>query len=433
MLRSRRAALLVIALNYFILTMGFNTWQSLFNNFAVDELHIRAEQIGLVQSIREIPGLLGFLVSLLALFLAEMRIAGLSVVLMGLGIWLTATVHGMPGLIGATLLMSTGFHFFSASNASAVLLAVDTDEAPRLMGRLNSIGALATALGTVLIFGTLGTWGYRTLLAVTGGLVFVFGALLLPFGHQPRRVRSGKQLRALRGRYWLYYALQFLWGSRRHIFTTFAIYLLVKNYAVSAQAIAVLSFLNSLIGTYLHQALGKMVARFGERRVLTVNFVLLAAIFIGYALVPQMRALHSPPFLLPALALGGHTLFPALPSSPALLILLGLFVADNVLFGFSIALECYLQRIAVSAEDITPNVSLGQTINHIAAVIIPVVGGVVWATVGPRYTFITGVVIALAALVITQWMQPRAAGSTLVCPVRTCPSGEGNERGRVRL
>ncbi|MGC8873662.1 MAG: MFS transporter, partial [Chloroflexia bacterium] len=144
MLRSRRIALLMIALNYFILTMGFNTWQSLFNNFAVDELHIRADQIGLVQSIREIPGLLGFVVSLIALFLAETRIAGLSVVLMGLGIWLTATVHGMPTLIGATLLMSTGFHFFSASNAAAVLLAVDTDEAPRFMGRLNSIGAFAT-------------------------------------------------------------------------------------------------------------------------------------------------------------------------------------------------------------------------------------------------------------------------------------------------
>lgn len=415
MLRSRRVALLVIAVNYFILTMGFNTWQSVFNNFAVDELHIRAEQIGLVQSIREIPGLLGFLVSLIALFLAEMRIAGLSVVLMGLGIWLTATVHGMSTLIGATLLMSTGFHFFSASNSAAVLLAVDTDEAPRLMGRLNSIGAVATALGTLLIFGTLGSWGYRTLLTITGWTVLVVGALLLPFGHQPRRVRLRNQWRALRRAYWLYYALQFLWGSRRHIFTTFAIYLLVKDYGVSAQAIAVLSFLNSLIGTYLHQALGKMVARFGERRVLTVNFALLAAIFIGYAVVPQIRALHSPTIVLPGLAWGGHTFFPALPASPALLILLAFFVADNVLFGFSIALECYLQRIAVVPEDITPNVSLGQTINHIAAVIIPVVGGIVWASVGARYTFWTGVVIALLALTLSQWMRPRVPAGSLAC------------------
>ncbi len=417
-MRPIRTALAVIALNNLLLTLGFRLWESIFNNFAVEELAVRANQIGVIQAIREVPGLLGVLAGLLALFLAEMRIAGLSVLVMGVGIFLTGSAHNLAGLIAATLLMSTGFHFFTSSNASAVLLTVDQREAPKVLGRLNSLGALAALLGTALVLGTLEVWGYRTLFRVTGAVVAVGGLALLPFGRQPVRAPRRRGGAPLRRRYGLYYALQFLLGSRRHIFTTFAVFLLVRSYGVTAQTIAVLYLLNSLIGTYFHQAFGKIVARHGERRVLTVNFALLTLIFVGYAAVPLTDALATPVFPVAALSVGDWVLFPALTATPALLILLGLFVADNILFGFSIALECYLQKIAVGPEEITPNVSLGQTMNHVAAVIIPVVGGVLWETVGAQYTFLAGVVIALAALALTQRMRVGERDTTgLACAV----------------
>mgnify|MGYP000344841482 CR=1 FL=1 len=413
-MRKVRTALIVIALNNLFLTLGFRVWQSLFNNFAVEELGVRADQIGLVQSIREIPGLMGFLVGLLALVLVEMRIAGLSVVVMGVGIYLTAASHSLAGLIGATLLMSVGFHFFMSSNASAVLITVGTDEAPKVLGRLNSLAALASILGTLFIFTALDAWGYRTLFHITGVAVAVAGLLLLPFGRQPVRARRTGRWTPLRRRYWLYYALQFLMGSRRHIFTTFAVYLLVRTYGVTPQTITLLFLINSLIGTYFHQAFGKIVARFGERPVLTVNFVLLVGVFLGYALVPQASGLAYPRFETPPLGVGGLVLFPSLHASPALFLLLLLFILDQILFGFSIALQSYLQKIALGPEEITPNVALGQTINHAAAVVVPIVGGVVWETVGAQYTFLGGVAIALVSLALTRRITEytEGAGST---------------------
>jgi len=405
-MRKIRAALVVIGLNNLLLTLGFRLWQSIFNNFAVEELGVRADQIGLIQAIREIPGLLGFLVGMLALVLVEMRIAGLSVVVMGAGIFLTAAAHSTIGLIGATLLMSVGFHFFYSSNASAVLLTVGQEEAPKVLGRLNSLSALAAVMGTLFIFGTLDAWGYRTLFRVAGAVVVAGGLVLLPFGRQPVRVRRTRRRVPLRRRYWLYYALQFLMGSRRHIFTTFAVFLLVREYRVTPQVITLLFLVNSLIGTYFHQAFGKIVARFGERRVLTVNFVLLIGVFLGYAAIPMAETLETPAIQIPGLSLGERVLFPAFVATPALLILLFLFVADNILFGFSIALQSYFQKIALGPEEITPNISLGQTINHIAAVIVPVVGGLVWAAVGPQYTFLAGVVIAVVSLALTLQMRP---------------------------
>ena len=82
-MRRLRSALFVITVNNLIMALGFRVWRSIFNNFAVEELAVQANQIGLIQAIREIPGLIGVVVALLALFLTEMRIAGISVIVMG--------------------------------------------------------------------------------------------------------------------------------------------------------------------------------------------------------------------------------------------------------------------------------------------------------------------------------------------------------------
>jgi hypothetical protein len=418
-MRRTRTALIVIALNNLLLALGFRLWQSIFNNFAVEELGVRADQIGLIQAMREIPGLMGLLVGVLVLLLVEMRIAGLSVVLLGAGIFLTAAVRDLSGLIGATLVMSVGFHFFYTSNASAVLLTVGRDEVPKVLGRLNSLAALAAVMGTLFIFGTLDAWGYRTLFRVGGAVVVIGGLALLPFGQQPVRAERAGRRPSLRRRYWLYYALEFLMGSRRHIFTTFAVFLLVREYQVTAQTITLLFLLNNLIGTYFHQAFGKIVARVGERRVLTINFVLLILVFLGYAFIPTLGVLERPTFQVPEVGVGGWVLFPALPATPGLLILMGLFVMDHILFGFSIALKSYFQKIVLGPEEITPNISLGQTINHIAAVIVPVAGGVVWEAVGAQYTFLAGVAIALLSLMLTLRMHTPRPGLTKVpSPIR---------------
>ena len=102
----------------------------------------------------------------------------------------------------------------------------------------------------------------------------------------------------------------------------------------------------------------------------------------------------------------GYAYIPLLP------VLYVLFVADQVLFGFRISLQSYFQKIAVRPQEITPNISLGQTINHIAAVIIPVVVGVVWEVVGSRYTFLIGVGVAVLSLVLVQWMHTERSDSS---------------------
>jgi len=209
---------------------------------------------------------------------------------------------------------------------------------------------------------------------VVGGLITVGGLLLLPLSNAQGGLPPRRRI-ILRRRYWLYYLLSFLMGSRRHIFTTFAIFLLVREYDISVQTTATLFLVNSLINTYVLQLVGKLVSRLGERLMLSVAFGTLAFVFLGYAYVAYLPALFV------------------------------LYVIDNVLFGFNLALVTYFQKIAVTPEEITSNLSVEQTINHIAAIVVPVLGGAVWQLFGSRAPFLAGVGIVLISLVLTQFIR----------------------------
>lgn len=409
-MRRKRTALVVIALYNLLVVISFGVWQAIFNNFAVEELGVNASQVGLIQAIREIPGLVGIVVGSLALLMTEMHIAGLAVLVLGAGVALTGLSNDFFSLVMITLLMSTGFHFHYPANASAVLVVAGPDEAPKVLGRMNSLAAAGSVVTTLFILGTLHAIGYRMMYLIAGLVALVGGLVLLPFARQPVRLnRSEQRPPLLRRRYWLYYLLEFLMGSRRHMFTTFAVFLLVRTYQVTPQVITLLYLVNSLIGTYFNQALGRSIVRFGERKVLVLNFILLAVVFALYAVIPGWSLLARPALTVPNVGIGTWVLFPSFIATPGLLILLGLFVVDNLLFSFSIALQCYFQKIALGPEEITPNISLGQAINHLAAIVVPVVGGIMWDRIGSQYTFFAGVWIALIGLLLANWIRIPAA------------------------
>lgn len=375
----------VLVFANFILYFGFNIWQATFTNFAVDELGIRADQIGWLQSIREVPGLMGVLMSLLVLWLSEMRVMGLSVLLLGLGLGITGMADNLSVLILGTVVMSIGFHFFYPSSSSVVLMGVTKAEAPKVLGKLNSVAAFSAVLGTVMVWVFVSGvdmgavhipgWGYRTLLYVTGAVVIIGGLFSLFNSHRLGEQKQQRRAIIFRRQYWLYYALTFLMGSRRHIFSTFAIFLLVQVYKINIQQTAALLLVNNLINVYASAQLGRMVARFGERKVLIVNFIGLIGVFLGYAYIPSLPILYV------------------------------LFVLDNVFMGFSFAVDSYFQKIAVSPDEITSNVSLSQTINHMSALVVPVLGGILWEQIAPSATFLAGVVIVAIALVLVLFMQ----------------------------
>ena len=382
MLKENRRMLVYLVVSNFMLYFGFRIWQAMFNNFAVEELGVGPASIGWIQALREIPGLMGFLLGLVALFLSEVRVMALSIILLGVGSFLTGQATSTPFLLVGTVIMSTGFHFFYPSNSAVILMTVEKKYAPKVLGQLSSLGAVAALAATGVVYLLAERLGYRTLFMAVGGLVALGGLLLLPFdrgkGGLPPRRRV-----VLRRKYWLYYALAFLMGSRRHIFSTFAIFLLVREYGISVETTATLFLINSLVNTYAYQLVGRLVGRLGERVMLSIAYATLVFVFLGYAYVTSLTALYV------------------------------LFFIDNLMFGFNLATTTYFQKIVVSQEEITSNLSVEQTINHIAAIVVPIAGGTVWEVFGSQAPFLAGVGIALVSFVLAQFIRTPSEGVTV--------------------
>jgi len=370
----KRRTLYYLATANFLLFFGFRIWQSTINNFAVEDLGIGALDIGWIQSLREIPGLTGFLLGFLAIYLSEVRIMAISVILLGSGLFLSGQANDLPFLLMSVIVMSFGFHMFYPSSNSIVLMVVDKENAPKTLGQLSSLGAGAALIATAVVYFLAEPLGYRTLFMITGALVVVGGFLLLPLGKAQKGLPERRKM-IFRKKYWLYYFLAFLMGSRRHIFTTFALFLLVLKFGITVQTTAILFFINSVINIFTYQLIGKMVGRFGERLMLSIAFSLLIFVFLGYAFVTS------------------------------LLVLFVCFVLDNILFGFNLALTTYFHKIAETQEEITSNVAVEQTINHIAAVIVPIIGGAAWEMFGSQIPFLVGVGIVVVSLVLVQFMR----------------------------
>ena len=372
-MESKKATIIRLIAGNLFLYFGFNVWRGLFNNFAIEELAVRADQIGLIQSIREIPGLLGFWLAFLALVLSEMQVLSLSTVVMGLGLIASAWADSWVTLIVGTLITSVGFHAFYPYSSAIALKVSAGRGTTRLLGNMRAAGALAAVAATAMVLVATKFWAYRTIFIVAG-VITTIGGLAIWRREQSSDGRQRQRI-VFRRRYWLYYVLTFLMGSRRHIFTTFAIFLLVEKFHLPAQQTALLLLVNNVLGIVVFRYMGDFVGRVGERWALTGNFLLLIMIFLGYAYLDS----------LPVLAV--------------------FFVLDHLLFGLNLALESYFQRIAISPEEVTGNMSMAQTINHLAALFVPVAGGLIWETYGPRATFLSGVSIAVVTLVFTQFMR----------------------------
>jgi predicted MFS family arabinose efflux permease len=360
----------------FINWFGFASWQALFNNFAKDAASFTGWEIGVLQSVREIPGFLAFTAAFLFMLMREQTLAYVSIAILAAGIAATGYLPSYQGLVLTTFVMSVGFHYFETANQALSLQLLPKSEAPKVLGKIAS----ATAGAQLLAYGLIALvfWAFKpayTTLYVAFGLGTVVLALIAwrVFPRFDGDVPQRKGI-VLRRRYWLYYALTFLSGARRQLFMAFGGWLLVERFGYDLASFSALLFIYCGINLVVGPLLGRLIARIGERASIILENVSLILVFSGYALTSS------------GLLAGA------------------LFVLDGVFFTLTIAQRTYFQKISDPA-DIAPTASVAFTINHIAAVVIPVLFGRLWIE-DPTLVFTIGALIATGSLALA-FLVPR--------------------------
>jgi hypothetical protein len=87
-------------------TGGVQAWRTLLDNFAVNIIHLDGYHIGIIQSLREVPGFLSLLVVYVLLFIKEHKLAAASVLIMAIGMALTRFFPSFYGVVFTTLLIN---------------------------------------------------------------------------------------------------------------------------------------------------------------------------------------------------------------------------------------------------------------------------------------------------------------------------------------
>jgi len=266
--------------------------------------------------------------------------------------------------------MSFGFHYYETVNQSLTLQYFDQNTSPWVFGKMRSLGAASNIVVGIGIYFMEMLLSYQDIFLIIGGILMITAVWALFQDPTQKNIVPQHKKMIFRRRYSLYYILTFLAGARRQIFVAFAVFLMVKKFQFSIQEIAILFVINNVINFFLSPLIGKGIIRFGERKILSVEYFSLIFVFLAYTVVDTK------------------------------LLVAVLYIFDHIFFNCSIAIKTYFQKTA-DPKDIAPSMAMGFTINHIAAVILPVVGGFLWI-IDYRIPFIVGAGLCVISLLAVQ-------------------------------
>ncbi len=351
--------------------LSFATWQALLNNFAIERAAFTGAEIGILQSLREVPGFLAFAVVFLLFLLKEQSIALLSLALLGIGTAVTGVFPSIIGLYVTTVVMSIGFHYYETIQTSLSLQWIDKDKTPEVLGRMIAIGAFTSIVTFAMIWLAFDViqLEFKVVYFIGGGAtlaVVIFCWLFFP--EFPQKARQHRHL-VFRKRYWLYYGLTFLSGARRQIFIVFAGFLMVEKFGYGVAEVSALFLINAVLNMLFAGRIGRIIGVVGERTALVFEYVGLIGVFSAYAFVQNAH------------------------------LAAGLYIIDHFFFALAIAIKTYFQKIADPA-DIASSAGVSFTINHIAAVVLPALLGVLWLN-SPAAVFLVGAGLAGLSLILS--------------------------------
>jgi hypothetical protein len=379
-----RSPMMLLILMSIAMPVAFNAWSALLNNFVVERAAFTGVEIGILQSLREVPGFLAFTTVFVLLVLREQTFAVLSLALLGLGVGATGFFPSEYGLYFTTVVMSIGFHYFEVAKQSLSLQWLSKAEAPAVLGKLIAVGSITSLIVYSVLWVLLEVFAldYVWNFVLAGGVCAALAVVMwLGFPHFPAKTAQHKSL-ILRKRYWLYYVLTFLSGARRQIFVVFAAFLMVEKFGYSASQVTLLFLINYVFNWFFAERIGRLIIRFGERTALTFEYLGLIFVFVAYGLVENATLAAA------------------------------LYVLDHMFFAMAIAISTYFQKIA-DPKDMASSAGVSFTISHIAAIVIPAALGLVWVW-STALVFYCGAVFALLSLVATQFIpkDPRPGNET---------------------
>lgn len=348
-----------------------------FNNYLAQVFHVGEVARGWMELPREMPGfLVVFLLALLAR-VADTRIALVSAGVVALALFGQGFLAPNLGVAVVWMfLWSAGAHLYMVIAPAIGLRLAREGQEGTLLGKLGLLESLGTLPGMALLF--LGTRYFHASFGLIFGAAafFALAAALLLFRIKPRPVDTTASRMVFKRGYGLYYWLNILFGARKQVFLTFAPWVLIKIFHADVSVFAILGLIGTGLSLGFRPLLGKAIDIIGERRIIAIESVLLVGICVLYGFAQSW-----------------------FPSRIAMLVIMACYIIDQLLMAATMARVTYIHRTVHVPGDLAPTLSMGMTLDHAVSMLVPILGGLIWAKAGYPVLFLAAAGIALVNLV----------------------------------
>jgi predicted MFS family arabinose efflux permease len=368
----------------FCFGFALNAQQNIVTNYFEDEIGLRGPQFGYITAIREVPGFL--LIFLTAVFyrLSLPRLTFGALLLLAMGYSLFGWSSSFWTVAPWVIISSIGYHTWLQTQGALAMSLAREEHSGRILGRLTAVsqvGALVAMTVMLIVF-------HERWISFDGAFIlcgaFALLAALAIFGFPNLHngaVADVAQMRepiVFRREYRLYYLLNFLDGARQQIFFSFGLWVLIHRFGLNVSQVSTVLLITTTISILLTPRVGRALDTHGERVLLFyVNLAYIIAL-LGYAFLTVTWA-----------AAACYVIYA--------------FIAPLATMGATV----YLRKIAPSA-DLAPSLAMGLTMQHAAAIVVPVVTGVILNYVGHQVPFLIAACLAVVTLSVSRRLDPVA-------------------------
>ncbi len=373
-------------------TFGFawNAHHNIVTNYFNDVLNFSGPQFGYITAIREVGGLA--LIFLAALFyrISLQKLTAGALVVLAVGYTLFSLSVDFWTVVPWVLITSFGFHMVLQTQAALSMSLTTEDRSGSILGRVAAVGQIGTFAALVMIFllFRFDLLSYRPVFIILGGVAFLGAIAIFRFPHlhegQLRMVAPRREPIVFRRDYRYYYWIVLLDGARQQVFFSFGLWVLVNHFGLEVAEVS-LVLLAVTFGCMISVSrLGRWIDRRGERRSLSLINLAYVVALVGYALAPTVIV-------------------------ACLFYFIYAIIAPLSWIGAS----TYLRKIATAA-DLSPSLSMGVTMQHAAAIVVPVAAGFVLNFVGYQIPFYAACGVAILSFFVTLRLDPAKQR----CPAR---------------
>lgn len=375
------------AIATFCFGFAMNTQQNIVSNYFEHVLGLSGPEFGYITAIREIPGFL--LIFLTALFyrLSLPRLTAGALCLLAVGYGFFGTATSFWTVAPWVVISSMGYHTFLQTQYALGMSLTTEAKSGSILGRLSATNSAGAVVGMllVLVAFNFGWLDFSSAYVIAGIMAFVAAVAIFNFPH----LRNGEvQARAakrdpivLRKDYRYYYLLSLLDGGRQQIFFSFGLWVLVHHFEMGVPLISAVLLTITTLSMLLGSWIGRMVDLHGERRMLGLVNVAYVVALLGYGLVDNV-----------AVALLCYVVYS--------------FIQPLSSMGASV----YLRKVA-SEQYIAPSLAMGVTMQHTAAIAVPIATGFVLNYVGYQIPFLVAAVFASVNFFVTKRLSPETQKS----------------------